>query len=110
MTNCRLPVMFRSPTGMKFEPTDLDETDPDHRSVKVLARASSGAFIDVARTGDAGDYRNPAPGDLALVIRADYPVKAFDKPQESQGGFVGTTEVAEVDVCLLYTSDAADDA
>ena len=68
MTNCRLPVMFRSPTGMKFEPTDLDETDPDHRSVKVLARASSGAFIDVARTGDAGDYRNPAPGDLALVI------------------------------------------
>ena len=38
MTNCRLPVMFRSPTGMKFEPTDLDETDPDHRSVKVLAR------------------------------------------------------------------------
>jgi len=110
MTNCRLPVMFRSPTGMKFEPTDLDETDPDHRSVKVLARASSGAFIDVARTGDAGDYRNPAPGDLALVIRADYPVKAFDKPQESQGGFVGTTEVAEVDVTGSITFVADDEA
>ncbi len=110
MTNCRLPVMFRSPTGMKFEPTEMDETNPDHRSVKILARASSGAFIDVAGTLDAGDYRNPAPGDLALVIRADYPVKAFDKPQESQGGFVGTTEVAEVDVTGSITFVADDEA
>ena len=64
----------------------------------------------MARTGDAGDYRNPAPGDLALVIRADYPVKAFDKPQESQGGFVGTTEVAEVDVTGSITFVADDEA
>jgi len=110
MTKCRLPVMFRSPTGLKFEPTEEDRADPDHRTVKILARASSGAFIDVAGNGDAGDYRNPAPGDLALIIRADYPVKAYDRPQESQGGFVGTTEVAEVDVTGSITFVADDEA
>ena len=110
MSNCRLPVMFRSPTGLKFEPTEEDRADPDHRTVKILAKASSGAFIDVAGTGDAGDYRNPAPGDLALIIRADYPVKAYDRPQESQGGFVGTTEVAEVDVTGSITFVADDEA
>ena len=112
MTNCRLPVMFRSPTGLKFEPTEEDRADPDHRTVKILARASSAAFIDVVGGGiaDAGDYRNPAPGDLALIIRADYPVKAYDRPQESQGGFVGTTEVAEVDVTGSITFVADDEA
>jgi hypothetical protein len=95
---------------LKFEPTEEDRADPDHRTVKILAKASSGAFIDVAGTGDAGDYRNPAPGDLALIIRADYPVKAYDRPQESQGGFVGTTEVAEVDVTGSITFVADDEA
>ena len=37
-------------------------------------------------------------------------VKAFDKPQESQGGFVGTTEVAEVDVTGSITFVADDEA
>ena len=110
MTNCRLPLMFRSPTGMKFEATDRDELDPSHRSVKILAEASEGAFIDVADSQDAGDYRNPAPGDLALVIRIDYPVTAFDKPQEKQGGFAVTSEVAEVGVTGSITFVSDDEA
>ena len=28
--NCRLPVMFRSPTGMKYEPLPMDTTHPNH--------------------------------------------------------------------------------
>ena len=49
------------------------------------------------------------PRGPTLVIRADYPVKAFDKT-ESRGGFVGTTEVAEVDVTGSITFVADDEA
>ena len=37
---CRIPVMFRSPTGMKFEPQIKDNEDPGHRDLKVPARTS----------------------------------------------------------------------
>ncbi|SVB56125.1 uncharacterized protein METZ01_LOCUS208979, partial [marine metagenome] len=62
--SCRIPVMFRSPTGMKFEPSLRDTTHPEERDVKILARASSSAFIDLMGDGDASNALNPAPGDL----------------------------------------------
>jgi hypothetical protein len=74
--SCRIPVMFRSPTGIRFEPTseDLAQNNPeDQREVNVLAAASSSAFIDIIGNGDSSDNRNPAPGDLSLMIRVDYP-------------------------------------
>ena len=56
--NCRLPVMFRSPTGMKFEP--LPEDDPNQatenqRQVKILATASPSCLL----------YTSPSPRDLS---------------------------------------------
>ena len=71
--SCALPVMFRKPTGMKFEQTERDREDPGHREVTVISKASPSAFIDLIGNGDSSDFRNPAPGDLALMIRADYP-------------------------------------
>ena len=50
-TSCRIPVMFRSPTGMKFEPSLRDITHPDERDVNILATASSSAFIDLMGDG-----------------------------------------------------------
>ena len=88
--SCRIPVMFRSPTGIRFEPTaeDLPQNNPDtQREVNVLATASSSAFIDIIGEGDASDVRNPAPGDLALMVRIDYPgIPVFDKVT-GKGGF-----------------------
>ena len=81
--NCRLPDMFRSPTGMKFEP--LPEDDPsqaseNQRQVKILSTASPSAFIDVQGNGLADDQRNPAPGDLSLIIRIENKgITTFDK-------------------------------
>ena len=36
----RLPVMYRGPTGMMFEPTDKDIENPDHRDIMTLGAAS----------------------------------------------------------------------
>ena len=79
-TSCRIPIMFRSPTGMKFEPSERDTTHPDERDVSILATASSSAFIDLMGDGDASNPMNPAPGDLALIIRVDYNnITAYDQ-------------------------------
>ena len=105
--SCRIPVMFRSPTGIRFEPTaeDLPQNNPDtQREVNVLATASSSAFIDIKGDGDASDPRNPAPGDLALMIRIDYPgIPVFDKVT-GKGGF---SDLEEIDVTgsIVFVSD-----
>ena len=108
--NCRLPVMFRSPTGMKFEP--LPEDDPNQatenqRQVKILSTASPSAFIDVQGNGLADDQRNPAPGDLALIIRIDYPgITTFDKVSAGSGGLVGgNTRELQVTGSIVFVSD-----
>ena len=108
--NCRLPVMFRSPTGMKFEP--LPEDDPsqaaeNQRQVKILATASPSAFIDVQGNGLADDQRNPAPGDLALIVRIDYPgITTFDKVSAGSGGLVGgNTRELQVTGSIVFVSD-----
>ncbi len=108
--NCRLPVMFRSPTGMKFEP--LPEDDPsqaseNQRQVKILSTASPSAFIDVQGNGLADDQRNPAPGDLSLIIRIDYPgITTFDKVSAGSGGLVGgNTRELQVTGSIVFVSD-----
>ena len=104
---CRIPVMFRSPTGIRFEPTaeDLPQSNPDtQREVNVLATASSSAFIDIIGNGDSSDARNPAPGDLALIVRIDYPgISVFDKVT-GKGGF---SDLEEIDVTgsIVFVSD-----
>ena len=104
---CRIPVMFRSPTGIRFEPTaeDLPQSNPDtQREVNVLATASSSAFIDIIGNGDSSDARNPAPGDLALMVRIDYPgISVFDKAT-GKGGF---SDLEEIDVTgsIVFVSD-----
>ena len=104
---CRIPVMFRSPTGIRFEPTaeDLPQSNPDtQREVNVLATASSSAFIDIIGNGDSSDARNPAPGDLALMVRIDYPgISVYDKVT-GKGGF---SDLEEIDVTgsIVFVSD-----
>ena len=102
--------MFRSPTGMKFEP--LPEDDPsqaaeNQRQVKILATASPSAFIDVQGNGLADDQRNPAPGDLALIVRIDYPgITTFDKVSAGSGGLVGgNTRELQVTGSIVFVSD-----
>ena len=104
---CRIPVMFRSTTGIRFEPTaeDLPQSNPDtQREVNVLATASSSAFIDIIGNGDSSDARNPAPGDLALMVRIDYPgISVYDKVT-GKGGF---SDLEEIDVTgsIVFVSD-----
>jgi len=103
---CALPVMFRKPTGMKFEQTERDREDPGHRDVIVISKASPSAFIDLIGNGDSSDFRNPAPGDLALMIRADYPgIEVYDKVRAGQaivGGDIGEVEVTG---SIVFVSD-----
>ncbi len=105
--SCRIPVMFRSPTGMKFEPSLRDTTHPEERDVKILARASSSAFIDLMGDGDASNALNPAPGDLSLMVRFDYPnITAYDQVRTGQGGLVGG-DIGEMKVTgsIVFVSD-----
>ncbi len=99
-TGCRMPVMFREPTGIKVE--DNCANSDQYCEVKVLAQASVSAFIDVAGDGDSGNTLNPAPGDLALVVRIDYPgITAQDYKKDSSGS------LSDIDVTgsILFVSD-----
>ena len=104
--SCALPVMFRKPTGMKFEQTERDREDPGHREVTVISKASPSAFIDLIGNGDSSDFRNPAPGDLALMIRADYPgIEVYDKVRGGQAIVGGNTAEIEVTGSIVFVSD-----
>ena len=95
-----MPVMFREPTGMKVE--DNCANSDQYCEVKVLAQASAEAFIDVAGDGDSGNSLNPAPGDLALVVRIDFPgITAQDYKKDSSGS------LSDIDVTgsILFVSD-----
>ncbi|HJO42706.1 MAG TPA: hypothetical protein QF508_04800 [Candidatus Thalassarchaeaceae archaeon] len=105
--NCRLPVMFRSPTGMKYEPTAADKSNPGHRDVDILATASSSAFIDIQGNSRADDPKNPAPGDLALIIRIDYSnITTFDRVVTDSGNIVGNNvDELQVTGSIVFVSD-----
>ena len=106
--SCRIPVMFRSPTGIRFEPTseDLPQQNPDsQRQVSVLASASSSAFIDIVGDGDSSNAENPAPGDLSLMIRVDYPnVPVYDRVTGKSGLNSGLEEI-RVTGSIVFVSD-----
>jgi len=105
-SSCRMPIMFRSPTGMKFEPSERDTTHPHERDVKVLATASSSAFIDLEGDGDASNPKNPAPGDLALIIRFDYNnITAYDQVREGQSSIGGDVGELGVTGSIVFVAD-----
>ncbi len=106
--DCRLPVMLRGPTGMKFEPSSKDISDPGHRKIMTLGAASTSAFIDIQGNGDAGDPLNPAPGDLKLIMRFDYPnITALDQVSSGSGGSAFSGGVGELSVTgsIVFVSD-----
>ena len=76
LDSCRIPMMFRQPTGIKvgaLETDDPQSSDYIERDVNVLSYASKAAFIDIAGDGKEGTVQNDAPGDIALTVRIDYP-------------------------------------
>jgi len=105
--DCRIPVMFRSPTGLRFEPLLRDTEDPGHRKIMTLGKASTSAFIDILGTGEGTDARNPAPGDLRLLMRFDYPgIEVFDElPIEGRGAFSAGVGELEVTGSIVFVSD-----
>ena len=105
-SSCRIPVMFRSPTGMKFEPSGRDATHPDERDVNILATASASAFIDMEGDGDADNAKNPAPGDLVLAIRFDYNnISAYDQVREGQSTIGGDIAELAVTGSIVFVAD-----
>ena len=75
LDQCRLPVMFKAPTAMRWEalPTD-DPANKDYqkREINVLAMASESACIDKEGTSSCDDVGNPL-SNLSLILRIDYP-------------------------------------
>jgi hypothetical protein len=84
--NCRMPVLFHSPTAIQV----LDVED-DSREVSVLASASDQAFV--ARNGpDINNIANPKTGKTDLMIRIDYPgIEAYDKKSDKDIGKIDVT-------------------
>ena len=82
LDNCRIPVMFKTPTAMRWEalPTD-NPTHDDYqkRNVNVLAMASEGSCIDRLGKNNCDLEANPI-SNLSLIIRMDYPdVEVLDE-------------------------------
>jgi len=72
---CRIPVMFKSATAMRWESVATDNVEhPDYvpRFVRTLAMASEAACVDRMGSNGCDDDRNPI-SNLSLVLRIDYP-------------------------------------
>ena len=84
--NCRMPVLFHSPTAIQV--LDLDDDD---REVNVLASASDQAFV--ARSGfDINNAANPKTGKTDLIVRIDYPgIEAYDQKSDKDIGKIDVT-------------------
>ena len=84
--NCRMPVLFHSPTAIQV--LDLDD---DNREVNVLASASDQAFV--ARSGfDINNAANPKTGKTDLIVRIDYPgIEAYDQKSDKGIGKIDVT-------------------
>ena len=107
LRDCRMPVMYKSPTGLKFEPLVADIEDPGHREIMTLGEASASAFIDIEGDGDPTNPANPAPGDLRLMMRFDYPgIKVFDElPTTDRSAFSAGVGELEVTGSIVFVSD-----
>jgi len=97
---CRLPVMFRSPTGLMVE--NYSEGNDENRRIKVLAHSSRGACINVAGDGDCGNENNPAPGNLSLIVRIDYP---GIETQDYKTGSSSSRSDIDVTGSIVFVSD-----
>lgn len=110
-TDCRMPVMLRAPTGLKFEPSNKDVTNPGHRQIMTLGAASTSAFIDTQGNGDPGDPLNPAPGDLKLIMRFDYHnITVLDQVSSGSSGSTLSGGVGELSVSGSITFVADEEA
>jgi len=82
LDHCRMPVMFKAPTAMRWEalPSDvLGSDDYIQRDVNVLSKASEGSCIDRMNTTDCDAQDNPI-SNLSLILRIDYPnVEVLDE-------------------------------
>ncbi len=69
--NCRMPVLFHSPTAIQV----LDEQSDSDRDIKILAAASTSARV-LKFPNDIDNANNPTLGEgmTGLIIRIDYPV------------------------------------
>ena len=75
--------------------------------IMTLGKASPSAFIDIKGNGDPRDPENPAPGDLKLLMRFDYPgIKVYDELQsEERGAFDSGVGELEVTGSIVFISD-----
>jgi hypothetical protein len=108
-SECRMPVMFRSPTGIKVEQVATDNKNHDDytpREISILSRASPSAFIDRMGNQDAGDDRNPAPGDLSLIVRIDYPeIETLDQRRVADSTSGSKYGKLEVTGSIVFVAD-----
>jgi hypothetical protein len=104
---CRMPVMFKAPTAMRWESIETD--DPTHddyqrRDVSVLAMASDSACIDRIGSQSCDEYQNPL-SNLSLILRMDYPgIEVLDerKISDSDGSSYGSLDATG---SILFVSD-----
>jgi hypothetical protein len=107
LDDCRIPVMFKAPTAMRWESVETD--DPNHddyqrRDVSVLAMASVSACIDRIGTQSCDEFQNPL-SNLSLILRIDYPgIEVFDERRiaDSEGSSYGSLDATG---SIVFLSD-----
>jgi hypothetical protein len=107
LDDCRIPVMFKAPTAMRWESVETD--DPNHddyqrRDVSVLAMASVSACIDRIGTQSCDEFQNPL-SNLSLILRIDYPsIEVFDERRiaDSDGSSYGSLDATG---SIVFISD-----
>jgi hypothetical protein len=90
--SCFMPVLFHRPTSIQVLNNGSDG-DSSNRVVKVLAHASSAAYL-AEGVFDPNIKGNPLPGDLltGYIVRIDYPgIEVVDKVQGNREGEVSVT-------------------
>ena len=104
---CRMPVMFKSPTAIRWEAVATDnEENPDYvpRHVRTLAMASDSACVDRMGTNSCGDDRNPI-SNLSLVLRIDYPHIEANDLRRLAGDDGSTYGSLDVTGSIVFISD-----
>lgn len=104
---CRMPVMFKSPTAMRWESVATDNVEhPDYvpRFVRTLAMASDTACVDRMGSNGCDDPRNPI-SNLSLVLRIDYPHIEANDLRRLAGEDGSTYGSLDVTGSIVFISD-----